>query len=82
MAATSTSNGNNALMTVLAVIIVAIVAVAAIYLMQDHRTAGERLGDAVSTLPKGPDKAINKLGDQPPAQNVERNVGDAAKKAS
>ncbi len=76
----STSGGNNAAVIILAVIVVALLAVGAVYMMQDHRTGGERLGDAVQTLPKGLDKAAKKLDDQPPAQNVERNLDDAAKK--
>ncbi|MDI7774090.1 hypothetical protein [Asticcacaulis sp. EMRT-3] len=77
MAAT-TSSGKNALIVVLAVIIIAILAVGAVYLMQDHRGPAERVGDAVSTLPKGVDKAANKLGDQSPAQNVKNNLDNAA----
>jgi len=82
MAITSTQGSNNSLLVILAVAIIAIFAVGAVYLMQDHRTAGERVGDAVDTLPKGLGKAADKLGDQSPAKNVERNLGDAAKKVN
>ena len=77
-----TSAGNNTAVTVLAILVIAIVAVAAVYLMQDHRSASQRVGDAVEALPQGPGKAVDKLGDQPPAVNVKDNVKDAAKKAS
>jgi hypothetical protein len=78
---TSDTSGNTAVM-VLAVLIIAIIAVGAIYLMQDHRSSSQRVGDAITALPQGPAKAVDKLGDQPPAVNVKNNVKDAAKKAS
>lgn len=71
------SSGNNPAMIIIAVLIIAFLAVAAVYMMQDHRTGSERVGDAVAALPKGVDKAADKLGDQSPAQNVKRNVDDA-----
>ncbi len=82
MATTTGTSGGNAAVTVLAVLIIAIAAVAAVYLMQDHRSTSQRVGDAVEALPQGPGKAVDKLGDQPPAVNVKDNVKDAAKKAS
>jgi hypothetical protein len=77
MAATGASNNNN-LVVILAVALIAIVAVAAVYLMQDHRGPAERAGDAVAALPNGLNKAASKLDDQPPAQNVKRNLDNAA----
>jgi hypothetical protein len=74
------SAGNKGLLVVLAVAIIAIAAVAAVYLMQDNRPSSERVGDAIEAVPDGLDKAANQLGDQPPAKNVERNLGDAEKK--
>jgi type II secretory pathway pseudopilin PulG len=74
------SAGNKGLLVVLAVAIIAIAAVAAVYLMQDNRSSSERVGDAIEAVPDGLDKAANQLGDQPPAKNVERNLGDAEKK--
>ncbi len=73
----SSGSGNNPAVIIIAVLIIAFLAVAAVYLMQDHRTGSERVGDAVATLPKGVDKAADKLGDQTPAQNVKRNLKDA-----
>ncbi len=81
MATTTSDSSGNAAVMVLAVLIIAIIAVGAIYLMQDHRSASQRVGDAVTALPQGPAKAVDKLGDQPPAVNVKNNVKDAAKKA-
>ncbi len=78
--AISNPQSNNTLTLILAVVVIAVAAVGAVYLMQDHRTAGERVGDAVETLPKGLGKAADKLDDQPPAKNVERNLDDAAQK--
>jgi type II secretory pathway pseudopilin PulG len=83
MAATTNarpSAGNKGLLVVMAVAIIAIAAVAAVYLMQDNRSSSERVGDAIEAVPDGLDKAANQLGDQPPAKNVERNLGDAEKK--
>jgi len=80
--ATTTSPSGTAAITVLAVLIIAIVAVAAVYLMQDHRSTGQRVGDAITALPQGPAKAVDKLGDQSPATNVKDNVKDVAKKAN
>ena len=76
----SSSGNNNGVIVILAVIIIAIAAVAAVWLMQDHRSGGERVGDAIATVPQGLGKAAKKLDDQPPGKNVERNLDDAAKK--
>ncbi len=78
--ATATGASGNTAITILAVLIIAIVAVAAVYLMQDHRSTGQRVGDAITAIPQGPTKAVDKLGDQSPAVNVKNNVKDAAKK--
>lgn len=77
MATATQSSGNNTLTIVLAIIIVAILAVGAVFLMQDNRSGSERIGDAVEALPNGVDNAADKLGDQSPAENVERNVEKA-----
>ena len=82
MATIATQGSNNTAVVVLTILLVAILAVGAVYLMQDHRTGSERVGDAIETVPQGLDKAANQLGDQPPAKNVERNLGDAEKKIS
>jgi hypothetical protein len=77
---TPSSSSNNGLLVVIAVAVIAIIAVSAIYLMKDNRSSSERVGDAIEAVPQGLDKAANQLGDQPPAKNVERNLGDAEKK--
>ncbi|ESQ73814.1 hypothetical protein [Asticcacaulis sp. AC402] len=77
MATSSQSSGNNTLTIVLAIVIIAILAIGAVYLMQDNRSGSERVGDAVQALPQGVDTAADKLGDQSPAENVERNVEKA-----
>ena len=74
------SSGSNGVVVILAVIIIAIAAVAAVWLMQDHRSGAERVGDAIATAPQGLGKAAKKLDDQPPGKNVERNLDDAAQK--
>ncbi|WKL56289.1 hypothetical protein Q1W73_11365 [Asticcacaulis sp. ZE23SCel15] len=81
MAATGSQN-NNMLMTILAVAVIAIIAVAAIFMMQDNRSSGERVADAVTALPQGVDNAANELGDQSPAENIERNAEKAAEKVN
>ena len=76
----ATTSSNNGVTIILAIVIIAILAVGAVYLMQDHRSGSERIGDAVAAAPKGLDKAADKLGDQAPAQNVADNIKDAGKK--
>jgi hypothetical protein len=74
---TSTASGN--IINILALIaIIAVVALGGLYLSQDHRTSGQRIGDAIGALPAGPDKAVDKLHDQSPAANIKRNLKDAA----
>jgi len=81
MATTNTGPGSsNPIIIILAVLVIAMLAIGVVYMMQDHRTGSERIGDAVQALPKGVDDAADKLGDQPPAKNVERNLDDAARK--
>lgn len=74
------SSGGNAGIIIVAMLIIALAVVGAIWLMQDHRSASQRVGDAVEAVPQGLGKAADKLGDQPPAQNVTDNLKDAAKK--
>lgn len=82
MASSTQTASGNGLTVILAVVIIALLAVGAIYLMQDHRSGSERVGDAVQALPHGVDKAANQLGDQAPAKNVENNVDHAVDKAT
>jgi len=77
MATVATQGSNNTATIILSILIIAILAVGAVWMMQDHRSGSERVGDAVAALPRGVDKAAGKLDDQAPAQNVKRNVDDA-----
>ncbi|MFT3998001.1 MAG: hypothetical protein QM667_11400 [Asticcacaulis sp.] len=72
------SPSNNSFAILIGVALIALITVTAIYMMQDHRSGSERLGDAVEALPNGVDKAANELQDQPPAENVKRNAEKAA----
>jgi hypothetical protein len=68
-------------MTIGVIALVAVVALAVFVSLPDRRTTGERLGDAVETLPQGVDKAADELGDKPPAERaadkVEKEVNEA-----
>jgi len=44
----------------------------------DHRTATERVGDAIHDLPKGTDKASDQLHDRTPAQKLGDKIDDTA----
>ena len=72
---------------VILLVIVAVLGVAYIVLMgPDHRSTGEKLGDAIHELPKGLDKATDELGnDRSPGQKVGdavRHTGDTIKENS
>ncbi|UDF02286.1 hypothetical protein [Asticcacaulis sp. AND118] len=71
---TSPGKGTNGILILIGVAIIAILAVGAVFMMQDNRSGSERMGDAVEALPQGVDKAADELGDQPPAENIERNA--------
>lgn len=77
MATATQSSGNNTAIIIIAVLIIAALAVGAVFMMQDNRSGSERLGDAVEALPNGVDNAADKLGDQSPAENVQRNAEKA-----
>lgn len=63
------------------VIIAAIAAIAwGVLTMKDQRTSGERIGDAIDALPKGPDKAVRELKDRTPGEKVGDAVEDAGEK--
>lgn len=74
---TAPGKGTNGILVLIGVAIIAILAVGAVFMMQDHRSGSERMGDAVEALPQGVDKAADQLGDQPPAENIERNAEKA-----
>jgi len=65
--------------TLIAIVVILLIAVFGYYLLNapDHRTAGERIGDAADALPHGIGKAADQLGDRTPGQKI----GDAAEHA-
>ena len=67
---------NKRLFTLLAVLALGILAWGMLT-MPDRRTAGEKIGDAVDTLPQGVDKAARQLEDRTPGERI----GDAVKDA-
>ncbi|MDC7681749.1 hypothetical protein PQU92_00535 [Asticcacaulis sp. BYS171W] len=75
--AQQSQGGSNNLAIILGVALIAVLAVIAVYMMQDNRSGSERAADAIEALPQGVDKAADKLGDQPPAENVKRNAEKA-----
>ena len=77
MATAAQPSSNNTAIIILAVLIIAALAVGAVFMLQDNRSGSERLGDAVEALPNGVDNAADKLGDQSPAENVQRNAEKA-----
>jgi len=68
--------------TLLAILVIVIVAVLGYYLLNgpDRRSTGERIGDAVDTLPQGVGKAADQLGDRSPGQKVGDALHDAGHK--
>lgn len=66
----------NGIVVVLLVVLAAIAGYA-FFNMRDNRTGAERVGDAVSALPNGIDKAARELEDRTPAERVGDAVGDA-----
>jgi hypothetical protein len=76
-------NSSNA-KTLLVVLIVLVVGVLAWNAMRmpDQRTSGERIGDAVDTLPQGVDEAAEELGDRTPAERMGDAVDDMGENVS
>ena len=48
--------------------------------LPDHRSFGDRVGDAFHALPQGADKASEKLEDRTPGQKLGDNIKDAGQK--
>jgi hypothetical protein len=53
----------------------------AVLTMPDRRTGAEKLGDAISELPNGADKAARQLEDRTPGQKLGDAVEDAGENA-
>lgn len=70
---------NNTARTALIIVVIAIVAmlVYSVLTMPDNRTGAERIGDAVSELPNGVDKAAKELEDRTPGERLGDAVEDA-----
>jgi len=71
------AQGSQTLTWLIGILLAAVLAAGAVYMMQDHRSGSERLGDAAEALPQGVDKAADKLGDQTPAETLKRNAEKA-----
>lgn len=72
----SQNNPTKAVLVAAVVIILAIIAYA-ILTMPDNRNGAERIGDAISELPNGVDKAAEQLGDRTPGEKLGDAVEDA-----
>jgi hypothetical protein len=73
--AASTSD-NKILITAIILVLIS-GAIYGLLTMPDRRTPSEKLGDAVSELDKGVDKAAQELGDRTPAERLGDAVRDA-----
>lgn len=69
---------NKNLMIASIVGLLVIVAAAIFMNLPDNRTAGERIGDAVDTLPQGVDAAAEQLEDRTPAERLGDNIKEGA----
>ena len=73
---TTTTNANRSLLFIAAALIIGVLAWA-VMTMPDQRTTGERIGDAVDTLPQGLGKAVQQLEDRTPGEKLGDAVRDA-----
>jgi hypothetical protein len=62
-------------------ILVAVIAVLAFFTLPDRRTPGEKVGDAITALPHGVDRAAGELGDKTPAEKAADAAGDKLSEA-
>jgi len=64
---------------ILTFVVVALLVVAAwgVLTMPDHRSTGQRIGDAVDALPQGVDKSARELQDRTPGARLGDDVKDA-----
>jgi len=75
----SLSDTNKGLIGIVLVLIVGVL-VWGFLTMPDHRSTGQRIGDAVDTLPQGVDKASDQLKDQTPGSRLGDAVEDIGQK--
>lgn len=73
-----TSNNKN-LMTVLLVVVLAVAGFLGYQALNepDHRSLGEKVGDAVDELDNGVDNAARELEDRTPAERIKDDIEDA-----
>lgn len=70
------ANSNTSKNLVILIVVVALaIIVYSVLVMPDRRTPAEKLGDAISELPNGVDKAARQLEDRTPGEKL----GDAVK---
>jgi len=74
MATTATSNK-----TIPVIIVALLVAILGYFILNtpDHRSAGQKIGDAVNELPNGVDKAARQLEDRTPGEKLQDSAHDA-----
>lgn len=80
----SQPNPAKAVIIAAVVVILAILAYA-IMTMPDNRNGAERIGDAISELPNGVDKAADQLGDRTPGEKLGdamEDAGESVKRAT
>lgn len=80
----SQNNPTKAVLIAAVVVILAIIAYA-ILTMPDNRNGAERIGDAISELPNGVDKAADQLGDRTPGEKLGdavEDTGESIKRAT
>ena len=74
--ATATAGNNKTLMVVIVALLVAILGYF-VLTTPEHKTVGEKIGDAVHELPNGVDKAARQLEDRSPADKIQDAAHDA-----
>lgn len=75
------TSGSRSLLIVLGLLLAGIL-VYGVMNMPDRRTGAERVGDAISELPNGVDRAADQLGDRTPADRAEEAVKDTGEAIS
>ncbi len=74
----TTQSGGRNTGIILGIIALVLALGAVLYVLsQDNRSSGERVVDAIETVPQGLDKAAGQLDDKSPAENIGDNVDRA-----
>ena len=74
--ATATAGNNKTIMVVIIALLVAILGYF-VLTTPEHKTLGQKVGDAVNELPNGPEKAARQLEDRTPADKIQDAAHDA-----